>query len=97
MHGLEEQFGEEIAFVWLNVDNPDSRPLREQFDIVPSLLSVLVKQLQLSNGRLLISLLAVKGDRDRIGFMRRLTVIILEKYNWCQIITGKSIGNEPEN
>lgn len=34
MYGLQEQYGDEIEFVWLNVDDPLSRPLREQFGIV---------------------------------------------------------------
>ncbi len=33
MNRLEAQFGDEIQFVHLNVDDPASRPLRDQFNV----------------------------------------------------------------
>ena len=42
MNGLEEQFGAEIQFVWLNIDEPNTLPLREQFGIVERSRYVLV-------------------------------------------------------
>jgi hypothetical protein len=42
VNGLEEQFGAEIQFVWLNIDDPNTLPLREQFGIVQRSRYVLV-------------------------------------------------------
>ena len=42
MNGLQEQFGAEIQFVWLNIDDPNTLPLREQFGIVQRSRYVLV-------------------------------------------------------
>jgi hypothetical protein len=42
VNGLEEQFGTEIQFVWLNIDDPNTLPLREQFGIVQRTRYVLV-------------------------------------------------------
>jgi len=34
VNGLQAQFGDRIEFVVLNVDDPNSLPLRQQFDLV---------------------------------------------------------------
>lgn len=56
MNGLQEQFGEEIQFIWLNIDDPNTLPLREQFGIVQRSRYVLVnavgEQAQIWIGRL---------------------------------------------
>ena len=31
MNGLEEQYGEEIDFIWLNVDDRSTLPMRQQY------------------------------------------------------------------
>lgn len=31
VHGLEEQYGKEIAFVYLDIDNPSTRPLKDKW------------------------------------------------------------------
>ena len=34
MYGLRDEFGDEIQFIWLNVDSAITLPLREQYGIV---------------------------------------------------------------
>ena len=42
MNRLEEQYGDQIEFVLLNVDDPGSLPMRQQYDIVARSQYVLV-------------------------------------------------------
>lgn len=42
MHRLEEKYGDQIEFVYLNVDDPASLPMRQQYDIVARSQYVLV-------------------------------------------------------
>ncbi|MEM6284306.1 MAG: hypothetical protein AAF787_19090 [Chloroflexota bacterium] len=42
MDRLEAAYGDEIQFILLNVDDPATLPLREQFNIVPRTRYVLV-------------------------------------------------------
>jgi hypothetical protein len=42
VYGFEQQFGDTIQFIWLDVDDPTTLPLREHFDIVRRTRYVLV-------------------------------------------------------
>lgn len=42
MHGLQNQFGDHIDFIYLNIDLPATLPLRERFNIVQRTSYVLI-------------------------------------------------------
>lgn len=42
MHRLEEQFSDRVDFVWLNIDDSTTLPMRQQYDIVARSQYVLV-------------------------------------------------------
>jgi hypothetical protein len=44
VYGLEEEFGDEIDFIWLNIDDSSTRAMREEFGIVQRTRYVLVDE-----------------------------------------------------
>ena len=42
MNGLEAKYGDQIEFIYLNVDDPGTLPMRQQYDVVARSQYVLV-------------------------------------------------------